>query len=377
MACVIGDGEAETGPLAGSWHANKFLNPVRDGAVLPILHLNGYKIAGPTVLARMPPDELESLLIGYGISAVFVEGDDPETMHQLMASTLDEIVATIRRIQQEARSHGFTRLPRWPMIVLRTPKGWTGPKEVDGKLTEGTFRSHQVPMAEMDKPGHVELLERWLKSYKPEELFDDTGKLMPELASLAPTGERRMGAIACANGGIILRDLHMPDFRQYAVPVVKPGAEEAEATRVQGLFLRDVLKLNMHNFRIFGPDETASNRWGAVFEVTDRCSTEEILPLTNMSHDGRVMEILSEHLCQGWLEGYLLTGRHGFHGIATRRSFIIVDSMFNQHAKWLKTSREIPWRRPIASLNYLLTSPCGGRTTMDSATRIRDLSTMS
>ena len=356
VACVIGDGEAETGPLAGSWHANKFLNPVRDGAVLPILHLNGYKIAGPTVLARMPPDELESLLIGYGHQPFFVEGDDPETMHQLMASTLDEIVATIRRIQQEARSHGFTRRPRWPMIVLRTPKGWTGPKEVDGKLTEGTFRSHQVPMAEMDKPGHVELLERWLKSYKPEELFDDTGKLMPELASLAPTGERRMGAIACANGGIILRDLHMPDFRQYAVPVVKPGAEEAEATRVQGLFLRDVLKLNMHNFRIFGPDETASNRWGAVFEVTDRCSTEEILPTDeHVSHDGRVMEILSEHLCQGWLEGYLLTGRHGF--MNCYEAFIhIVDSMFNQHAKWLKTSREIPWRRPIASLNYLLTS---------------------
>ncbi|MCE7965423.1 MAG: phosphoketolase family protein [Nitrospira sp.] len=356
VACVIGDGEAETGPLAASWHGNKFLNPARDGAVLPILHLNGYKIAGPTVLARMPPDELESLLIGYGYKPYFVEGAKPEVMHQLMASTLDEVVASIKAIQQDARTKGFSRRPCWPMIVLRTPKGWTGPKEVDGKQVEGSFRSHQVPMGDMDQPQHVQLLEDWLKSYRPEELFDDMGRLMPELAQLAPTGERRMGAIACSNGGSVLRDLHLPDFRQYAVPVLKPGADEAEATRVQGLFLRDVLKLNATNFRLFGPDETSSNRWTAAFEVTDRCSTEQVLPSDeHVAPDGRVMEVLSEHLCQGWLEGYLLTGRHGFFNCY--EAFIhIIDSMFNQHAKWLKTTRAIPWRRPIASLNYLLTS---------------------
>ncbi|MBV6470605.1 MAG: Xylulose-5-phosphate phosphoketolase [Nitrospirae bacterium] len=356
VACVIGDGEAETGPLAASWHGNKFLNPARDGAVLPILHLNGYKIAGPTVLARMPPDELESLLIGYGYKPYFVEGAKPEVMHQLMASTFDEVVASIKAIQQDARTKGFSRRPCWPMIVLRTPKGWTGPKEVDGKQVEGSFRSHQVPMGDMDQPQHVQLLEDWLKSYRPEELFDDMGRLMPELAQLAPTGERRMGAIACSNGGSVLRDLHLPDFRQYAVPVLKPGADEAEATRVQGLFLRDVLKLNATNFRLFGPDETSSNRWTAAFEVTDRCSTEQVLPSDeHVAPDGRVMEVLSEHLCQGWLEGYLLTGRHGFFNCY--EAFIhIIDSMFNQHAKWLKTTRAIPWRRPIASLNYLLTS---------------------
>jgi xylulose-5-phosphate/fructose-6-phosphate phosphoketolase len=355
-ACVVGDGEAETGPLATSWHSNKFLNPIRDGAVLPILHLNGYKIAGPTVLGRMPQDELEALFRGYGHRPYFVEGDDPEKMHHLMAATLDSVIAQIKSIQQEARSKGFKQRPRWPMIVLRTPKGWTGPKEVDGKPVENTFRSHQVPIGEMDRPEHVKILEKWMKSYMPEELFDKTGKLIPELAELAPTGERRMGANPHTNGGILLRDLRMPDFRDYAVPVSKPGAVEAEATRVQGQFLRDVLKLNRHNFRIVSPDETASNRWDAVFEVTDRCSMEEILKSDDhVSPDGRVMEVLSEHMCQGWLEGYLLTGRHGFFNCY--EAFIhIVDSMFNQHAKWLKTTRQIPWRRPIASLNYLLTS---------------------
>jgi xylulose-5-phosphate/fructose-6-phosphate phosphoketolase len=356
VACVIGDGEAETGALAASWHSNKFLNPARDGAVLPILHLNGYKIGGPTVLGRMPHDELESLFRGYGYAPYWVEGDDPMEMHQRMAAVLEEVVAEIKKIQREARDHGVRQRPRWPMIVLGTPKGWTGPKEVDGKPVENTFRSHQVPVSEMDKPGHVEILEQWMKSYKPEQLFDKSGKLMPELAELPPRGERRMGANPHANGGLLLRDLSLPDFRDYAVAVPRPGAVDAEATAVQGRFIRDALKLNEKNFRVFSPDETASNRWGAVFEVTNRCLMEEILKIDeHVSHDGRVMEVLSEHMCQGWLEGYLLTGRHGF--FSCYEAFIhIVDSMFNQHAKWLKTAREIPWRRPIASLNYLLTS---------------------
>jgi len=356
VACVIGDGEAETGPLATSWHSNKFLNPIRDGAVLPILHLNGYKIAGPTVLGRLPHDELEALFRGYGYAPYFVEGDDPTKMHRLMAATLDEVVAVIKKIQHGARSKGSARRPRWPMIVMRTPKGWTGPKQVDGKLVENTFRSHQVPMGEMERPEHIKILEKWMKNYKPEALFDKIGKLIPELAELAPRGERRMGASPHANGGILRRDLRLPDFRDYAVEVAKPGAVEVEATGVQGKFLRDVLKLNEKNFRLFSPDEIASNRWSALFEVSDRCSLAEILKSDeHVSPDGRVMEVLSEHMCEGWLEGYLLTGRHGF--FSCYEAFIhIVDSMFNQHAKWLKTTREIPWRRPIASLNYLLTS---------------------
>ena len=356
VACVVGDGEAETGPLATSWHSNKFLNPVHDGAVLPILHLNGYKIAGPTVLARIPRDELEALFRGYGYTPYFVEGDDPMEMHQFMAATLDTVVTDIQRIQSDARSHGFKKRPRWPMIILRSPKGWTGPKVVDGKPAEGTFRSHQVPMGEMSHPGHVKILEKWLKSYRPQELFDETGKLHSELAELAPTGTRRMGANPHANGGLLLRDLRLPDFRDYAVKTPKPGAVEAEATRTQGEFIRDVVKLNPENFRVFSPDETASNRWGAIFEVTNRCSTAEIIAIDDhVSPDGRVMEMLSEHQCEGWLEGYLLTGRHGF--FSCYEAFIhIIDSMFNQHAKWLKVANEIPWRRPIASLNYLLSS---------------------
>jgi xylulose-5-phosphate/fructose-6-phosphate phosphoketolase len=356
VACVVGDGEAETGPLATSWHSNKFLNPVHDGAVLPILHLNGYKIAGPTVLARIPHDELEALFCGYGYKPYFVEGNDPMKMHQLMAATLEVVVADIRRIQRDARANGFKKRPRWPMIILRSPKGWTGPKMVDGKPTEGTFRSHQVPMGDMSHPGHVKILEKWMKSYRPQELFDKTGKLRSELAELAPRGERRMSANPHANGGLLLHDLRLPDFRDYALKVPKPGAVEGEATRVQGEFIRDVVKLNSKNFRVFSPDETSSNRWGAVFEVTNRCSTAEIIPIDDhVAPDGRVMEMLSEHQCEGWLEGYLLTGRHGF--FSCYEAFIhIVDSMFNQHAKWLKVTRHIPWRRPIASLNYLLTS---------------------
>ena len=356
VACVVGDGEAETGPLAASWHSNKFLNPAHDGAVLPILHLNGYKIAGPTVLARIPHDELESLFIGYGYRPYFVEGDDPATMHRQMAATLDAVVADIKKIQRAARTKGFTKRPRWPMIVLRSPKGWTGPKVVDGKQAEGTFRSHQVPMGDMSRPGHVKLLEQWMKSYRPEELFDRTGQLFPELADLAPTGERRMSANPHANGGLLLHDLRLPDFRDYAVKVQKPGAVDGEATRVQGEFIRDVVKSNPHNFRVFSPDETNSNRWGAVFEVTNRCSTAEIVPGDDhVAPDGRVMEMLSEHQCEGWLEGYLLTGRHGM--FSCYEAFIhIVDSMFNQHAKWLKVTHRIPWRRPIASLNYVLSS---------------------
>ncbi|MEG4118836.1 phosphoketolase family protein [Microcoleus sp. N9_B4] len=359
VAAVVGDGEAESGPLAASWHSNKFLNPVRDGAVLPILHLNGYKIANPTLLARIPQEELESLMVGYGYKPYWVEGSDPETMHQLMAATLDTAIGEIKAIQEKARTEGYSGRPQWPMIVMKTPKGWTGPKEVDGKKTEDYWRSHQVPLSEMaSKPGHVQLLEDWMKSYKPEELFDEKGKLIPELAELAPKGSRRMGANPHANGGLLLRDLKMPKFEDYAVDVQKPGTVMAEATRVTGRFLRDVMKLNQENanFRIVGPDETASNRLDPVFEVTNRVWTGEILPEDDhISPDGRVMEVLSEHLCQGWLEGYLLTGRHGF--FSCYEAFIhIIDSMFNQHAKWLKTTRHIPWRRPIASLNYLLTS---------------------
>ena len=359
VACVVGDGEAETGPLAASWHSNKFLNPARDGAVLPILHLNGYKIAGPTVLARIPETELTSLLRGYGWEPHYVEGDDPAVLHPVMASTLDTILDRITEIQETARKKGFEARATWPMIVLRTPKGWTGPKVVDGKRIEGTFRAHQVPLGEMaEHPGHVKLLEKWMKSYRPEELFDETGRLVPELAELAPKGDRRMSANPHANGGALLRDLRLPDYRAYAVKVPRPGATTGEATRVQGAYLRDVMQRNAEarNFRIFGPDETASNRWSAVFEESDRCSTAEILETDDhVAPDGRVMEVLSEHMCQGWLEGYLLTGRHGF--FSCYEAFIhIVDSMFNQHAKWLKVTRDIPWRRPIASLNYLLTS---------------------
>ena len=360
VTCVVGDGEAETGPLATAWHSNKFLNPARDGAVLPILHLNGYKIASPTVLARISHEELESLFIGYGYKPHFVEGAEPESMHQLMAETLDTVIAEIKSIQHEARSNGAVKRPRWPMIILRTPKGWTGPKEVDGQKTEDFWRSHQVPFAEMaTKPNHVRLLETWMKSYKPEALFDAAGQLIPELRDLAPRGNRRMGANPHANGGLLLKDLRMPDFRDYALEVPKPGHVLGEATRVMGQFLRDIMKRNMKsgNFRVMGPDETASNRLGALFEVTDRTWLDGTIPEDDhLSPDGRVMEILSEHTCQGWLEGYLLTGRHGL--FSCYEAFIhIVDSMFNQHAKWLKVaSKEIPWRRPIASLNYLLTS---------------------
>ncbi len=359
VACVVGDGEAETGPLATAWHSNKFLNPVTDGAVLPILHLNGYKIANPTVLARISREELESLFLGYGYQPRVVEGSDPGTMHQSMAATLEAVIAEIRAIQAQARAKGRPTRPRWPMIILRTLKGWTGPKEVDGKKTEGSWRSHQVPLADMaTKPEHVRLLEQWMKSYRPEELFDEAGRLIPELAGLAPAGSRRMGANPHANGGVLLHQLKMPDFRSYAVAVPGPGTVVAEATRVLGAFLRDVMRrnLDMRNFRVFGPDETASNRLGALFEVTDRTWMADGAPDDeHLGADGRVMEILSEHTCQGWLEGYLLTGRHGF--FSCYEAFIhIVDSMFNQHAKWLQVTRQIPWRRPIASLNYLLTS---------------------
>jgi len=357
--CVIGDGEAETGPLAASWHSNKFVNPVRDGAVLPILHLNGYKIANPTVLARLSDEELAHLFTGYGHRPYFVEGTEPEATHQAMAKTLDRCLDDIAGIQVEARKRGFARRPRWPMIVLRTPKGWTGPKEVDGVPVEGSYRSHQVPLASVTtKPEQLRGLEVWLRSYRPEELFDQNGRLVAALRALAPKGSRRMGASPHANGGALLRDLRMPDFRDYAVDVPNPGAVTAEATRVLGPFLRDVMRLNAEtrNFRIFGPDETASNRLSAVFEATDKMwAAERLRTDDHLSADGRVLEVLSEHLCQGWLEGYLLTGRHGL--FSCYEAFIhIVDSMFNQHAKWLKTTRHIPWRRPIASLNYLLTS---------------------
>lgn len=358
-ACVVGDGEAETGALAASWHSNKFINPARDGIVLPILHLNGYKIANPTVLGRLSRVELENLLNGYGHKPYFVEGDEPEQMHGRMAETLDAVYEEIKDIQQMARDNGFSTRPVYPLIVLRSPKGWTGPKTVDGKQVEGTFRSHQVPLSELaENPEHLKMLEEWLRSYKPEELFDENGTFIPELQELAPQGARRMGMNPHANGGKLLKDLKLPDFRDYAVEVEKPAATYGEATRVLGEFLRDIMRLNAgnKNFRLFGPDETNSNRLNAVFEATSRVWTEDILPTDdNLAPDGRVMEILSEHLCQGWLEGYLLTGRHGL--FSCYEAFIhIIDSMFNQHAKWLKTTRGIPWRRPIASLNYLLTS---------------------
>jgi len=358
-ACVIGDGEAETGPLAASWHSNKFLNPARDGAVLPILHLNGWKIANPTVLARISHEELTDLLIGYGYKPYFVEGSDPEPMHQMMAQTLDMVIEEIKGHQEEAKSTGHVTRPRWPMIVLRSPKGWTGPKEIDGVPIEGTWRSHQVPLTDFeDKPQRVRQLEEWMKSYEPQELFDDNGTLLPELRELAPQGDRRMGANPHANGGLLLIDLRLPDFRDYAVDVPNPGTAVSESTRVLGYFLRDVMKMNMdrRNFRVFGPDETASNRLNAIFDATDRTWVADAEPADeHQSPEGRVMEVLSEHMCEGWLEGYLLTGRHGL--FSSYEAFIhIVDSMFNQHAKWLKVIREIPWRRPIASLNYLLTS---------------------
>jgi len=355
--CVVGDGESETGPLAGSWHSNKFLNPARDGAVLPILHLNGYKIANPTIPGRMSDQQLTDLFVGFGYKPYFVEGHDPEPTHQLMAATLDEVIREIRAIQSEARNEKSVTLPRWPMIVMRTPKGWTGPKIVDGKQVEGTWRAHQVPVENVrTNPQHLAILEKWMKSYHPEELFDQDGKLLAELAELAPEGNLRMGANPNANGGLLLKDLLMPDFRDYAFAVTKPGTRTGQSTRILGGFLRDVMKLNPGNFRLMGPDETASNRLDAVYEVTDKVWMEPILPVDeHLSPNGRVMEVLSEHMCQGWLEGYLLTGRHGF--FSCYEAFVhIVDSMFNQHAKWLTESNEIPWRRPISSLNYLLTS---------------------
>jgi xylulose-5-phosphate/fructose-6-phosphate phosphoketolase len=359
VAAVVGDGEAETGPLATSWHSNKFLNPATDGAVLPILHLNGYKIANPCFLARISHEELDQLFRGYGYTPYFVEGHEPESMHQLMAATLESVVAVIRRIQADARKNGATQRPRWPMIVLRTPKGWTCPKEIDGKKTEDSWRSHQVPMGEMhEKPEHIQILEDWMKSYHPEELFDAQGTLKPELAALAPKGERRMSANPHTNGGAVLKDLRMPDFRAYAVAVPNPGGARAEATRAMGKFLRDVMKLNMdsRNFRLFSPDENNSNRWQDVLEVTNRAwMADRFTTDDHLAENGRVLEVLSEHQCQGWLEGYLLTGRHGF--FSCYEAFIhIVDSMFNQHAKWLKVSNHICWRRPISSLNYLLSS---------------------
>jgi xylulose-5-phosphate/fructose-6-phosphate phosphoketolase len=359
VACVVGDGEAETGPLATGWHGNKFLNAAHDGAVLPILHLNGYKIANPTVLARISREELEQLLRGYGYTPYFVEGHEPEEMHPLMAATLDRVIGEIKRIQSDARERGITARPRWPMIVLKTPKGWTGPKEVDGLPVEGTYRAHQVPLSEpTEHPEHLKILEAWMRSYKPEELFDESGRLIAELRELAPKGERRMGANPLANGGVLLRDLRLPDFCDYAIDVPQAGKVMNEDARTLGKFLRDVIKLNAErrNFRIFGPDETASNRLTAVFEVTNKQWEAEVVPTDDhLAPAGRVMEMLSEHQCEGWLEGYLLTGRHGIFN--TYEAFVhIIDSMFNQHAKWLKVTRHIPWRRPIASLNILLAS---------------------
>jgi xylulose-5-phosphate/fructose-6-phosphate phosphoketolase len=358
VACVVGDGEAETGPLATGWHGNKFLNPARDGAVLPILHLNGYKIANPCFLARIPKEELGKYFEGMGYKPLWVEGHEPESVHQQLASAMDIATAEIKRIWDEARNHGVTTRPAWPMIVFRTPKGWTCPAEIDGKKCEDYWRSHQVPMGEMQKEGHIRILEQWMKSYRPEELFDDGGRLKPEFASLAPKGHRRMSSNPHANGGALLRDLKMPDYRDYAVDVPSPGSVDTESARVMGKFLRDVMKNNLDskNFRIFSPDENNSNRWQDILEVTNRCYMAEIYPEDDhLSPDGRVMEVLSEHQCQGWLEGYLLTGRHGF--FSCYEAFIhIIDSMFNQHAKWLKVCNEIPWRRPIASLNYFLSS---------------------
>jgi xylulose-5-phosphate/fructose-6-phosphate phosphoketolase len=359
VCCVIGDGEAETGALATSWHSNKFLDPVHDGVVLPILHLNGYKIANPTVLARIPRGELRALLEGYGHAPLFVEGAEPEEMHRRMAAALDEAIGEIREIKDAARANGDAPRPRWPMIVLATPKGWTGPKEVDGRPTEGTFRSHQVPLAKLrEQPEHLEALEVWLRSYRPEELFDERGELRRELAELAPRGERRMSSNPHTNGGLLLRELRLPDFRDYAVDVPKPAVGSSEPTRVLGAFLREIVRMNAdrRNFRLFGPDETSSNRLDAVFEATDRVFVAAVEDGDeHLSHEGRVMEVLSENMCQGWLEGYLLTGRHGLFNCY--EAFIhIVDAMFNQHAKWLKVTRDIPWRMPIASLNYLLSS---------------------
>jgi xylulose-5-phosphate/fructose-6-phosphate phosphoketolase len=357
VACVVGDGEAETGPLATSWHSNKFLNAKTDGAVLPILHLNGYKIANPAVLARIPAEELDALFRGYGWAPEVVAGDDPEQVHADLAGTLDRMLDRIAEIQRAAREDGVTARPRWPMLILRTPKGWTCPAVIDGEQVEGTWRAHQVPMtAAREDPGHRKLLEEWLRSYRPEELFDEQGRLVPELQALAPTGERRMGANPHANGGLLLRDLDLPDFRDHAVDVERPGRSLNEATRVLGEFLRDVIARNDDNFRIFGPDETASNRLSAVYEQTDKQWEAETLPVdVDLAPEGRVMEVLSEHQCEGWLEGYLLTGRHGLFNCY--EAFIhIVDSMFNQHAKWLKVTNGIPWRRPVASLNYLLSS---------------------
>ncbi len=358
VACVIGDGEAETGPLATGWHGNKFLNPARDGCVLPILHLNGYKIANPCFLARIPKDELQKFFEGMGYKPYFVEGHDPADVHQQLAAVLDTAVAEIKQIWADARVSGNLKRPTWPMIVFRTPKGWTCPSEIDGKKSEGYWRAHQVPMGDMDKPEHIRILEQWMKSYRPEELFDAGGRFNSKLASLAPTGHRRMSDNPHANGGLMLRDLKMPDFRDYAVTVDSPGATTVELARVMGKFLRDVMKLNLksNNFRLFSPDENNSNRWQDVLEVTNRCFMAEIYPEDDhLAPDGRVMEVLSEHQCQGWLEGYLLTGRHGF--FSCYEAFIhIIDSMFNQHAKWLKVCHEIPWRRPIASLNYFLSS---------------------
>ncbi|MFZ5870937.1 MAG: phosphoketolase family protein, partial [Actinomycetota bacterium] len=358
-ACIVGDGEAETGPLATSWHSNKWLDPVRDGAVLPILHLNGYKIANPTVLSRIPEEELVSLMRGYGYEPFVVAGSDPEEMHQAFAAVLDECMDRIGSIQHAARFEGATDRPTWPMIVLRTPKGWTGPAEIDGKKVEGYWRSHQVPFADTrTNPDHLEALRQWMLSYRPEELFDERGRPVPQIADLHPAGERRMSANPHANGGLLLEPLSLPDWRSHAVDVPGPGRAVAEATRVMGAFLRDVMAANADgkNFRLFSPDENNSNRWQDVLEVTDRAWNAEILPEDeHLAPGGRVMEILSEHTCQGWLEGYLLTGRHGF--FSCYEAFIhIVDSMFNQHAKWLKVTNDIEWRRPIASLNYLLSS---------------------
>ncbi|KKU81302.1 MAG: putative phosphoketolase [Parcubacteria group bacterium GW2011_GWA1_47_8] len=359
VACVVGDGEAETGPLATSWHSNKFLNPITDGAVLPILHLNGYKIANPTIFARIERDELEQLFRGYGWEPYFVEGRDPEIVHQAMATVLDKVILEIKRIQEAARKSGNPSRPRWPMIILQTPKGWTGPREVDGLQNEGSFRSHQVPLSiDYEHPEHLAELEQWMKSYRPEELFDENGRLKEEFAELAPKGERRMGSNPHANGGLLLKDLVMPPFEKYAVPVVTPGAVQAADTQVLGNFLCDIILLNKEtrNFRIFGPDETLSNRLGSVFDVTNRQWNARIHEGDEfLSTDGRVMEMLSEHQCEGWLEGYLLTGRHGVFN--SYEAFIhIIDSMFNQHAKWLKVTLHLPWRRKIASLNYLLAS---------------------
>jgi xylulose-5-phosphate/fructose-6-phosphate phosphoketolase len=359
VACVVGDGEAETGPLEGGWKGNKFLNPARDGAVLPILHLNGYKISGPTVYARVPNDELASLFVGHGYEPIFVEGDDPPEVFQGFAAALDRCYSRIREIQTDARSGGFTGRPAWPMIVLRTPKGWTGPRQVDGVAVEGTFRSHQVPLASVrENPEHRKMLEAWMLGYRPHEHFDDAGRLIPELQELAPRDELRMSGSPYANGGLLRKPLIMPDFTEYALEVPAPGSITAEAPRRLGELLRDVFKHNraQNNFRLFCPDETNSNRLGAVFEVTDRCSTAQIMDLDeHVSPDGRVMEVLSEHCCQGWLEGYLLTGRHGL--FPTYEAFAsVIDSMLNQHAKWLKVTQQIPWRKPISSLNYLLTS---------------------